>query len=71
MPVLRLSVVTFPQSSKAWSARALEHDVATTSRSAEGALDALLKIVRAHAATTACHPTAARRALWKPRAISA
>ena len=50
MPVLRLSVVTFPESPKIWTARALEHDLAASARSPEAALDSLVKLARAQAA---------------------
>jgi len=50
MSVLRLSILTFPETTRTWTARALEHDLSTTARSVDCALDGLVKIVRAQAA---------------------
>lgn len=43
-----LRVLLFPETGGLWAARALEHDVAVQARSADNALDAVIKIIRAH-----------------------
>ena len=48
MPIRRLSIVAFPESRLVSTARCLEHDLMASGRTTEGAVDALLKIVRAH-----------------------
>jgi hypothetical protein len=50
MSLPRLRVVVFPETSRTWTARMLEHDLTGGGRSVEEALDALLKIARAHIA---------------------
>ena len=40
----------FPETPKTWTARALEHDLAAAGRSAEAALDTLVKLADAHIA---------------------
>jgi hypothetical protein len=50
MAPVRLRVVIFPESVRAWTARSLEHDIAAGGTTAEAALDTLLRIVQAHAA---------------------
>lgn len=48
MAVPRLRVVVFPETTKAWSARCLEHDLAAVGRTAEAALAALVRVASAH-----------------------
>ena len=50
VPVTEMRVLVFPESSRYWTARALEHDIAVQGRSVEDAVDALIKVVRAHVA---------------------
>src|SRR5262245_38293143 len=45
-----LRVLVFAETGRHWTARALEHDIAVQGRSIDGAIDALVKIVRAHVA---------------------
>ena len=48
MSIRRLSIVAFPESRLVSTARCLEHDLMASGRTTEGAVDALLKMVRAH-----------------------
>ena len=48
MPISRLSIVTFQETRHQFTARCLEHDIVATGRTTELAVDALLKMVRAH-----------------------
>ena len=48
MAVRQLRVVVFPETNKAWTARSLEHDLAMVGRTAEAAVDALLRVASAH-----------------------
>jgi hypothetical protein len=48
MPISRLSIVAFQETHCRFTARCLEHDITATGRTTELAVDALLKIVRAH-----------------------
>ena len=50
-----LSVLVFAETGRHWTARALEHDIAVQGRSIETAVDALVKIVRAHVALDLRH----------------
>jgi hypothetical protein len=50
MALSRLRILVFPETHRAWTARALEHDLAANGRTPEAALDSLLKITRAHIA---------------------
>ena len=50
MALSRLRIIIFPETPRAWTARALEHDLAANGRTVEAALDSLLKIARAHIA---------------------
>jgi hypothetical protein len=50
MALSRLRILVFPQTSKTWTARALEHDLSASANSAEAAIDTLLKIAGAHVA---------------------
>ena len=43
-----LRIVVFPETTKAWTARSLEHDLAAAGRTAEAAIDALVRIASAH-----------------------
>ncbi len=43
-----LRLLVFPETGGLWTARALEHDVAAQARSRENAVDAVIKIIRAH-----------------------
>ena len=45
-----LSIVVFPDSPKAWTARCLEHDLTARGTTAEAAVDTLVKIADAHIA---------------------
>jgi hypothetical protein len=45
-----LTIVVFPDSPKAWTARCLEHDLSARGRTAEAAIDTLVKIADAHIA---------------------
>ncbi len=42
--------MVFPETPKTWTARSLEHDLAAAGRTAEAALDTLVKIADAHIA---------------------
>jgi hypothetical protein len=48
MVLSRLTVVVFPESSRWWIARSLERDIAAAGRTAESALDSIVKIAQAH-----------------------
>jgi hypothetical protein len=48
MMIRRLSILTFQETRVHCTARCLEYDMAATGRSTESAVDALLKMVRAH-----------------------
>ena len=48
MALARLRILVFPESSRAWTARALEHDLAGGGLTMEAALDTVLKVARAH-----------------------
>ena len=48
MALARLRILVFPESSRVWTARALEHDLAGGGATMEAALDTLLKVARAH-----------------------
>jgi hypothetical protein len=50
MALPRLRVVVFPETTKAWTARSLEHDLAAVGRTAEAAVDALVRVASAHIA---------------------
>lgn len=50
MTFCQLNIVVFPDSSKAWTARCLEHDLSARGTTAEAAVDTLVKIVDAHIA---------------------
>jgi len=43
-----LRIVVFQETTKAWTARSLEHDLAAAGRTAEAAIDALVRIASAH-----------------------
>ena len=45
-----LRILVFPETSRTWTARGLERDLAAGGRSIESAVDTLLKIARAHIA---------------------
>jgi hypothetical protein len=51
----RLSILVFPQTPKTWTARCLEHDLAASGRTAEAAIDTLIRIAQAHIAFDARH----------------
>jgi O-glycosyl hydrolase len=50
MVLRRLRIVVFPETTKAWMARCLEHDLAAVGRTAEAATDALVRVASAHIA---------------------
>jgi len=50
MSVSRLRIVVYPDSPKSWTARSLEHDIAVAGRTAEAAIDSLVRIAEAHIA---------------------
>lgn len=50
MALPRLRVVVFPETTKGWTARSLEHDLAAVGRTAEAAVDALVRVASAHIA---------------------
>jgi hypothetical protein len=54
-PLSRLSIVVFPESKKAWTARSLERDIAAAGRTPEAAVESLLSIAEAHIAFDARH----------------
>jgi len=55
MALPRLRVVVFPETTKAWTARSLEHDLAAVGRTAEAAIDALVRVASAHIAYDTRH----------------
>ncbi|HJU43652.1 MAG TPA: hypothetical protein VJ691_12580 [Vicinamibacterales bacterium] len=66
-----MSIVVFPDSPKAWTARCLEHDLTARGATAEAAIDTLIKIADAHIAFDMRHGrmplsafTAAPRLYW-------
>lgn len=68
----RLTVVVFPESSRWWIARSLERDIAAAGRTAESALDSIVKIAQAHVVFDVRHGreplsafAPAPRAYWK------
>lgn len=50
MAQTRLRIVVFPETTKAWTARSLEHDLEAGGRTADAALDALVRVASAHIA---------------------
>jgi len=55
MPPRRLSVLAYPET-RIWStARCLEHDLLTSARTAELAVEALVRMIRAHVAYDCRH----------------
>lgn len=67
-----LRILIFPETSRTWTARLLQHDLAAGGRTMEGALDTLLKVVQAHVAFDLRHGLkplsafeAAPRPYWK------
>jgi hypothetical protein len=50
MTPTRLRIVVFPETTKSWTARSLEHDLEAVGRTAEAALDALVRVASAHIA---------------------
>jgi hypothetical protein len=50
MALTRLRIVVFPETTKAWTARSLEHDIEAGGRTADAALDALVRVASAHIA---------------------
>ena len=66
-----LRIIVFPETAKAWTARALEHDLTAAGRTADAAIDALVRIASAHIAYDMRHGHAplsafgaAPRAYW-------
>lgn len=55
MALARLSILVFPETTRTWTARSLEHDLAAGGRSAGAAIDTLVKIAQAHIAFDARH----------------
>ena len=55
MAVSRLRIVVYPESPKEWTARSLEHDIAAAGRTAEAAIDSLVRIAEAHIAFDTRH----------------
>jgi hypothetical protein len=51
----QLRIIVFPDSPKAWTARSLEHDLAARGKTAEAAIDTLVKIAEAHIAFDTRH----------------
>jgi hypothetical protein len=45
-----LRIVVFPETPKTWVARSLEHDMSAVGRSADAAIDTLVRMVDAHLA---------------------
>lgn len=77
MPLSRLSIVVYPESTKAWTARSLERDITTVGRSPEAAVERLLGIAEAHIAFDTRHGreplssfTAAPQLYWRAFARS-
>ncbi len=50
MGLAQLRIVVYPETTKAWGARSLEHDLTAVGRTAEAALDALVRLASAHIA---------------------
>ena len=50
MSYANLRVVVFPETTKTWVARSLEHDLSAAGRSADAAIELLMKMVDAHVA---------------------
>lgn len=50
VPETALRVLVFPEPGRHWTARSLDHDIAVQGLSIEGAVDALIKVIRAHIA---------------------
>ena len=50
MSFSNLRIVVFPETTKTWVARSLEHDLSASGRSADAAIDMLMKMVDAHVA---------------------
>jgi hypothetical protein len=50
MSFSNLRIVVFPETTKTWVARSLEHDLSASGRTADAAIDMLVKIVDAHVA---------------------
>jgi hypothetical protein len=46
----RLTILVFPETSRAWTARCLEHDLTAQGPTIESAVDTLVKVARAHIA---------------------
>lgn len=55
MALTRLRIVVFPETTKSWTARCLEHDLEAAGRTAEAALDALVRVASAHMAYDVRH----------------
>lgn len=55
MALSRLRVVVFPETTKGWTARGLEHDISVAGRTAEAAVDALVRVASAHIAFDVRH----------------
>ena len=45
-----LRIVVFPETTKTWVARSLEHDLSASGRTADAAIEMLMKMVDAHVA---------------------
>ena len=78
MGLPRLRIVVYPETTKAWGARSLEHDLSAVGRTAEAALDALVRIASAHIAYDSRHGraplsafAAAPRPYWNAFAVAA
>jgi hypothetical protein len=50
MACASLRIVVFPETPKTWTARSLEHDLMAAGRTAQAALDTLVKVADAHMA---------------------
>lgn len=50
MPPGRLQILAFPEFGRSWTARILEHDISAAARTLESAVDAVLRLARAHVA---------------------
>jgi len=48
MPIRRLSVLVFRETRNRWMARCLEHDMFASGRSTDAAVDAVIRMIRAH-----------------------
>ena len=67
-----LRIVVFPETTKTWVARSLEHDLSAAGRTADAAIDLLMKMVDAHLAYDIRHGhqplgafTSAPRMYWQ------